>query len=120
MQQWKDAKYFGKTDSLNNRSKIALGVEYIPNPRGRSYLKRIRYRGGLNTSDSYYKVNGVVQPKNYGISFGVGLPLKNSNTLLNASFEYGKIGTNSLLREDYLKFTFNACINEGWFFKRKL
>jgi len=120
MQQWKDAKYFGQLDTLNNRSKIALGVEYIPDPRGRSYLKRMRYRGGINTSDSYYKVNGLVQPKNFGISFGVGLPLKNSKTLLNASFEYGKIGSNTLLREDYLKFTFNACINENWFFKRKL
>ena len=111
---------FGKTDSLNNRSKIAFGLEYIPNPLGRKYSDRIRYRAGFNTSNSYYKVAGGAQPSNYGITFGFGLPLRNSNTVVNASFEYGKIGSVALLREDYFKFTFNAVFNEHWFFKRKL
>lgn len=120
LQQWGDAKFFGKSDSLSNRSKIVLGGEYVPDIKGRKYSDRIRYRAGLNLSDSYIKVNGNVPPQNFGITFGVGLPLKNSNTLVNASFEYGKIGTSSLLREDYFKFTFNAAFNELWFFKRKL
>lgn len=125
MQAWKDAK-FGSSDSLkslgslNNRSKIAVGMEYMPNPMGRKYSDRIRYRAGFNMSDSYYKVSGVTPANNYGISFGIGLPLRNSNTVINASFEYGKIGSTSILREDYFKFTFNAVFNEHWFFKRKL
>ncbi len=120
MQQWKDAKFFGVTDSLSNRSKIALGAEFIPNPRGRKYSDHIKYRAGVNISDSYYKVDGVLPPKNFGISFGLGLPLRNSKTVLNATIEYGKIGSNTSLREDYLKLTFNAVFNENWFFKRKL
>jgi hypothetical protein len=124
LQEWKNSKFFGKTDSLGNRSKIALGVEYLPNPRGRKFVERIRYRAGFNMSDSYYKVNGSVQPKNYGLSLGVGLPLynnvTNTVTMLNASVEYGKIGATNLLREDYFKFTLNVAFNEHWFFKRKL
>jgi len=118
-QGWKDAKFFGNTDSLENRSKIAVGLEYQPKPLGRKFSDRIRYRAGFNMSDSYFNVNGV-NPQNFGITFGLGLPLRNSNTVLNASFEYGKIGSTSLLREDYFKFTFNAVFNEHWFFKRKL
>ena len=95
-------------------------MEYMPNPMGRKYSDRIRYRAGFNMSDSYYKVSGVTPANNYGISFGIGLPLRNSNTVINASFEYGKIGSTSILREDYFKFTFNAVFNEHWFFKRKL
>jgi len=123
MQAWKDAKYFGQTDSLNNISKLAVGVEYQPNPKGRNYKDRIRYRAGFNVSDSYYNVAGVSQPKNYSITCGLGLPLynkaSNSVSMLNASLEYGKIGS-SVLEEDYLKFTLNIVFDEHWFFKRKL
>ena len=120
LQQWGNTLFFGKTDSLSNRHKIAIGAEYIPNPRGNKYGDRIRYRAGINTHNPYYKSIGVNQPRNFGISFGVGLPLRTSNTMINASLEYGKVGSSSLFREDYFKFTFNATINESWFFKRKL
>jgi len=124
MQEWKNAEYFGKLDSLSNRSKLALGVEYQPNPRGRKFSDRIRYRAGLNMSDSYFKVEGITQPKNFGITCGLGLPLynktSNSISMLNASFEYGKIGTSDKLREDYFKISLNVVFNEHWFMKRKL
>ncbi len=120
LQNWADVKFMGVTDTLANRSRLALGTEFIPNSRGRKYFDRVTYRFGLNTSDSYYKVNGQLPPKNFGITFGLGLPLRNSKSVLNASFEYGKIGSSTSLREDYLKFTLNAVINENWFFKRKL
>jgi len=120
MQKWADVKFMGVTDTLANRSRLAIGTEFIPNSRGRKYFDRVTYRFGLNTSDAYYKVNGQLPPKNFGITFGLGLPLRNTKSVVNASFEYGKIGTSTSLREDYLKFTLNAVINENWFFKRKL
>jgi hypothetical protein len=123
IQKWGEAKFQGNYN-LNNRSKIALGVEYQPNARGRKFTERMSYRAGLNLSDPYYEVNSSTPPKNYGVSLGLGLPLynnvTNTVTMLNASFEYGKIGTSSLLREDYFKFTLNIAFNEHWFFKRKL
>ncbi|MPN36709.1 hypothetical protein SDC9_184219 [bioreactor metagenome] len=120
MQQWANTKFFGKTDSLINRTKLAVGAEYIPNARGNKYIERIRYRAGLNLTDPYYKLAGSSAVKNFGISFGVGLPLKTSNTVVNAAIEYGKVGERSVFREDYFKITFNATFNENWFFKRKL
>lgn len=120
MQNWKEIQYFGKTGAFENRSKIAWGAEYLPNYRGRKYYERIRYRVGCNLSDAYVLVGNQPLPKNLGISFGFGLPLRNTPTILNTSFEYGKIGTISLLREDFYKITFNIVFNEHWFFKRKL
>lgn len=124
MQEWKKAQFFGKTDSLNNRSKLAVGLEYQPNPMGRYFSNRIRYRAGFNVSDSYYKVEGVTQPKNYGISCGIGLPVlsrfNNTISMVNASFEYGKIGSVTALNENYYKITFNVVFNEHWFMKHKL
>lgn len=120
LQEWGNALFFGKTDSLNNRMKLAMGAEYIPNYRASKYGDRIRYRAGFNIHNPYYKTFENTQPLNFGISFGVGLPLRTSNTMINASLEYGKVGTKNLFREDYFKLTFNATINENWFFKRKL
>jgi hypothetical protein len=120
MQKWADAKFIGTLDTLSNSSKIAIGAEYQPDKKGRHYYEKVLYRAGFNLSDPYYKINGAIQPKNFGITFGLGLPLKNSNTILNTSFEYGKIGTAGMLREDYFKITINAAFNETWFFKRKL
>ena len=129
LQQWKNVEYFydpatsKNSQNLNNRSKIAVGAEYQQNPKGRKFSDRIRYRGGFNLSDSYYSVDGITQPKNYSVTCGIGLPLfnkaSNSISMLNASLEYGKLGSTEL-REDYLKFTLNIVFNEHWFFKRKL
>jgi len=122
MQEWKNAQYFGKTDSLNNRSKLAIGIEYQPNYNGRKFSDRVRYRAGFNITDPYYNL-GTSQPKNYSLTCGLGLPLYNraNNTIsmLNASIEYGKIGS-SVLSEEYFKFNFNITFNEHWFMKRKL
>lgn len=124
LQKWSDAKYIGQYNILNDRSKIALGVEYQPNERGRKFSEKIFYRAGFNTSNAYYNINGIMPPQNFGISFGLGLPLynkvTNSTSMLNTTFEYGKIGSNTLLREDYFKLTLNVTFNEHWFFKRKL
>lgn len=119
-QEWAKATYFGQTDSLRNRAKLAIGAEYVKNPNGNKYVDRMRFRAGVNASDPYITSSNDFWSKNFGITFGIGLPLRNSNTFINASFEYGKVGTVSTLREDYFKLTLNASVNENWFFKRKL
>ncbi|MCE1155875.1 MAG: hypothetical protein LWW91_07130 [Bacteroidales bacterium] len=119
-QQWSDSRFYNKTDSLTNRTRLSIGAEYIPDIRGRSYFDRVRYRAGLTLSDPYYKIAGQQQSRNYGISFGVGLPLRTSNTMINVAVEYGKTGERSMFREDYFKFTLNTTFSENWFFKRKL
>lgn len=130
LQKWASTKYFWNpttatnAESLNDRSKLSVGIEYTPKPLGRKFSDRIHYRLGSNISNAYYNVPGVTLPKNYGLSFGIGLPIygKFTQTIstLNASIEYGKVGSSANLREDYFKFTMNLVFNEHWFFKRKL
>lgn len=124
LQKWSEASYFGASNVLSDRSKLAIGFEYLPNYRGRKFTDKIKYRAGFNITDAYYKVDGNIPPQNFGISFGLGLPLynkvTNATSMLNTTFEYGKIGSNTILREDYFKFTLNITFNEHWFFKRKL
>ncbi len=113
-QGWGDVKtYAGQ--SLRSRSVYAVGAEYRHNPLGRNYVDRMCWRLGAKMADPYQlNVNG----KEYKVSMGIGFPLRNTATVFNATVEYGHRGV--LLKEDYLKLTINAAINETWFFKRKL
>lgn len=125
-QSWNDALFFDKKDSLVNSSTFAIGAEYVPNPLGRKQTDRFCYRIGFNTSNPYYKVNNSTLPNNFGVTFGIGIPMRdnysNKISYINAAIEYGKMGarSNTTLREDYLKLTFSALMDDFWFFKRKL
>ena len=113
-QAWSDAQtYAGQ--SLRSRAIYAFGAEYRHNPYGRSYVERICWRLGAKLTDPYQQ---NVQGKDFKLSLGVGFPLRNAATIFNATVEYGHRG--SMLKEDYMKLTINAAINENWFFKRKL
>ncbi len=114
---WSKTQYFGVTDSLRTRAKISVGAEYVHNPMGRKYWEHMAFRLGASVSDSYLK---NVPAKDFTVSLGLGFPLQNVGTVINATFEYGHRGTQSILSENYLRFTINASINENWFFKRKL
>ncbi|HBG87802.1 MAG TPA: hypothetical protein DDW62_09665, partial [Marinilabiliaceae bacterium] len=99
----------------------ALGAEFIPNERtGTKYFHRIRYRAGLHYKADYIKLNGY-QVKDFGMSFGLGLPLGRSKTSVNLGYQYGKIGTSekNQLKESYNRFTLSFTMHEAWFFKRK-
>ena len=118
-QEFKKAKYYNTTDSLCNRSKITLGAEYVHDPFGRKYADRIYWRLGANYSNSYIKI-GDKQMHDFSITCGIGLPLRTSKTMININFEYGNIGTASLLKENYVKLGINFSLNEMWFVKAKI
>ena len=53
LQKWEGVKYGNSTGLYKNRSKIALGAEWLPKEFGRSYLARIKYRAGAYYSTPY-------------------------------------------------------------------
>ncbi len=121
LQQWADAEYESKTDTLSNRMKINGGFEYTPDSRSKSLFKRTKYRAGASYSDSYVNVQGSGY-KEYGASVGVGIPMVDNRSRLNITFEYVAIRPElkTLIDEQYFKFTVSYTFNELWFFKRKL
>jgi hypothetical protein len=120
-QNWADIKFYNQKDAFQNRKKISVGAEYLPNPVGRNYFNRIRYRVGAYYSDPYAKVNGMEGAREYGASFGFGLPLHlyHAKTILNISGQYVKVSpkTKGLLEENYLRINIGLTFNERWFAK---
>ena len=124
LQKWEDTKFFNKEGQFQNRSKIAFGAEYLPNPIGRNYLKRVRYRAGAYYSDPYAKVDGKEGAREYGVSLGFGLPLEvfQGRSILNISGQYVKVSpkVKGMLEENYLRINLGLTFNDRWFMKWKV
>jgi len=114
---WGNARYFGKTGVYRNRSKLAVGFQYMHNPLGRRYIDHMPWRIGFSLSDPYAK---NIPGKDLCISIGTAFPLHNVGSVINTSIEYGHRGTADILNENYVRVTINASISENWFFKRRL
>lgn len=119
LQKWADVQFFGEKGSFKNRSKLSLGAEYQPNALSRNYLNRVRYRVGAYYSDPYTQINNQEGAREYGVSFGFGLPLFRSKSILNISGQYVKVSpkVKGMLEENSLRVNIGLTFNEGWFMK---
>ncbi len=132
---WSDASYFDEKGKLDDRLRIAAGVEYIPEIQARNLFRRMRYRAGAHYSNSYTtvemaegNVTGRYGYKEYGASVGFGIPIRtgysfdDNRSIVNVSFEYVKVKPemHSMIDEQYFRITLNLTFNEMWFRKRKI
>ncbi|HOZ14134.1 MAG TPA: hypothetical protein PLH91_05445 [Tenuifilaceae bacterium] len=121
VQDWSKTESFTTNVPLTKMETFRAGIEYTPNIKDlRSYLKKIHYRLGGYYTKSNLLVNSN-QISDYGITFGLGLPVKNK-TRLNISLELGKRGTteNYLTKETYGNVSLSLTFYDyPWFFKRK-
>ena len=111
--------------TYEDASTFALGGFYIPDYTAfNKYLKRITYRAGVRFSNTGMVINDT-SVDDFGITFGVGLPLGangGSFSNLNLGFEYGTRGTTDfmLIEENYFKINVGLSLNDRWFQKRKI
>src|SRR5699024_8969292 len=97
-----------------------LGGYYIPNYRSfNNIFNRIVYRAGVRYEELGLSINGQ-DIKEFGISFGVGVPMNRMFSNINLGLEYGKRGTKSagLIQENYLNVILTLSLNDKWFQKR--
>jgi hypothetical protein len=78
------------------------------------------YRAGFRTENTGLVVNGE-SIREFGISFGAGLPLGFDYSDVNLGFEYGQRGTTNknLIKEDFFSFSISLSLNDRWFKRRK-
>ncbi|WP_339662716.1 hypothetical protein [uncultured Polaribacter sp.] len=109
-------------------NRISLGGFYLPKINSiSSYWNRVTYRAGVRFEKTGLLVDGSGNNTNFtpiddfGISFGLGLPLQRLSTV-NMGFEFGKKGTikNNLIQENYFNFRLSLSLTDTWFIKRKI
>ncbi|MFK5959324.1 MAG: hypothetical protein QM495_10730 [Lutibacter sp.] len=112
--------------AYDNYSKIAVGGFYTPKYNSISnYWERVTYRAGLKFEKTGLLVDAIGNGANFtavddfGISFGVGLPLTQQLSNMNLGFEFGKRGktNNGLVEENYYNFRLSFSLNDKWFKK---
>jgi hypothetical protein len=119
-QDW-TGSWSGENYGTTNASSMHFGVEYTPDYEAlRGYHKMITYRLGGYYSNYYLMVNDY-QLKDYGITFGIGLPVKTLKSSINLAFTAGTRGTTdyNLVKENYGIITFNVTLHDLWFRKRR-
>ncbi|MEA1898229.1 MAG: hypothetical protein U9N53_11285, partial [Bacteroidota bacterium] len=118
--QWQNSTILN-SDSLTNSNSLLFGMEYTPRPRNFDfYPLRIHYRLGAYYTNSYLKVHGN-QINDFGITFGVGLPIGRVGSSFNLAFNYGRRGSkqNNLILENHGMITFSLSLYDIWFRKFK-
>jgi len=106
---------------FENGLKIGLGGYYIPKYNSfSSYWSRVTYRSGL-----FYEKSGIVinneSINNYGITFGLSLPVTGSLSSINVGCELGSRGTTNsgLVKENYVNIMISLSLNDKWFVRSK-
>jgi hypothetical protein len=120
--KWSEYSGFdGETEGLNNRTEIAVGGSFIPDAFSvGSYLSRVTYMLGFNYQKTPYLVNEH-EIDDFGINFGVTLPLRTISRL-SLAFKVGERGTteNNLIKERYFRAYLGLTVNDNkWFIRRK-
>ncbi len=102
-------------------SEINLGFERFNklNSFG-SYFKQMGYRAGLRYNTGFISINGEAVEE-FGIGFGIVMPLRKSFSTLNLGLEVGRRGRDegALIEENFLNFQLGVTINDKWFIQRK-
>ncbi|MBC2844433.1 hypothetical protein [Winogradskyella flava] len=109
--------------SFEDASQISVGGFYIPRYNAFSgYFKRVVYRAGFNFANTGLVINDE-SINEFGISFGLGLPVGDRRLFSNANvgFEIGKRGTTdkNLIQENFINFNLSLSLNSRWFRQRK-
>jgi hypothetical protein len=108
--------------NYNSSKRISLGGYYIPKYNSlTSYFSRVTYMAGIKYEDLGMQIEGT-QIKDFGISFGVGLPMGRGLSNFNIGIEVGEKGeaTSSLVEEKYVNLKMSFSLGDRWFKKRKI
>lgn len=115
--------YANQATAFENASQISVGGFLIPQYNAFSgYHKRIVYRAGFRFANTGLVIKDE-SINEFGISFGLGLPVGNRALFSNANIglEYGQRGTaeQNLIQENFLTLNLSLSLNSRWFRQKK-
>ncbi len=122
MSNWSGAIIPGNGNYAADSKSYRFGIEFIPDKYSNySLIKRLEYRAGAHFGDTYLVINDQ-QVKEYGASFGLGIPMRRSHSRTNIFFDYTKrSGSGSGTTHIENSYTMGISLNlyDFWFIKRK-
>ena len=122
LQKWSEVSFMNNDDAFCDRTKIAVGAEYLPNPFGRTYFGLIKYRLGAYIAKPYYKLDGERAANEFGVTAGLGFPVPRARSVVSVSAQYVRVSgrKNNFLDENTFRICIGITFNERWFLKSKI
>jgi hypothetical protein len=122
--KWDDYRFFNEKDAVQNSTQIRVGGQLRPKP-ATNYFSNVSYRAGFFIGKDY--INVEKELPQFGLTFGLGLPLANYSpvsrtqfTIINLGFEYSKRGkSDNLLKENLFRVSVGLNLSDLWFSKRR-
>ena len=108
---------------LQDRMKVNIGADWLPDPMGQKYMQHVHYRIGAGYATPYYKINGQDGPKELSVSAGLGIPIinaHNNRSLLNVSAQWVHASAANFITENTFRINIGITFNEPWFMKWKV
>lgn len=117
--------YEAMKGGYKDRTVVAVGAQWTPDPFDKKYWRRIQYRAGVNFSTPYLKVNGSDGPSELRLSMGAGLPITNrinNRSVVNFGVEWLRRSASGtgMIKEDYFVLNLGITFNERWFMRYKI
>lgn len=112
--------YKSEKASFTNGSSVRLGGYFIPEYNSFvNFYKRVSYRAGMRFEQTGLNFEGQ-DINEFGISFGLGVPIGRLFSNVNIGLEIGKRGTKShgLIQENFFNAFMSFSLNDRWFEKR--
>jgi hypothetical protein len=119
--KWTTADLPGTYGVLTDALSLHAGAEYIPEKYSNySFFDRVEYRIGCRYGESY-TLFGSDAVKEYGITFGTGLPMRRSRSRISLSVDLSTRGGNSVSLPQETRISVGASLNlyDYWFLKRQ-
>ena len=118
---WSEASLPGNYGTYANTLSLSGGAEYIPDKFSNySFFDRMEYRIGGHYDESYALFNGK-KVKEYGITFGTGIPLRKSRSRISLYLDLSTRGKpdDNLPRERTISVGVSLNLYDYWFLKAK-
>ncbi|HSV89345.1 MAG TPA: hypothetical protein VLH61_11950 [Bacteroidales bacterium] len=120
-QNWENFNVNNTPGNLINTNQYAVGVKFRPTLQAFGGLwNRLEYRAGFRYGQTYLNLNNYPIDE-FGISFGLHIPIRRTNNGINLGFEFGQRGTteHNLIKENIYRINFGVNIYERWFIRRR-
>jgi len=119
--EFENPLYNQPSTTYEDNTVISIGGFYVPDHKSfSSYWKRVVFRAGTRFENTGLIINNQ-SIKEFGMSFGVGLPAGRNFSNANIGFEIGERGTtfSGLIEEKFINLQISLSLNDRWFNKRK-
>ena len=123
MRDWDGKRQrIGGTELYHRSHRFGMGIEIAPTEESLApFIKRIAYRFGFGFASLYYHSLNDETVKQWNVSYGMGIPLKDNRARLDLVLSFikrGDSGTNGISENIYrMSLYINA--GEKWFERRK-